>query len=35
MSLDLDHRASTRTPAGFAHRALQLLDFIRAYLARA
>jgi hypothetical protein len=32
--LDLSHRASGRTLAGFAHRARQLLDFIRVYLAR-
>jgi glycosyltransferase involved in cell wall biosynthesis len=33
--LDLTHRATTRTPAGFLHRARQLLDFLRAYRARA
>lgn len=32
--LDLEHRASGRTLAGFAHRGAQLLDFARAYLAR-
>lgn len=32
--LDLSHRASDRSPAGFAHRARQLADFVRAYLAR-
>jgi glycosyltransferase involved in cell wall biosynthesis len=32
--LDLDHRASGRTPAGFAHRAVQLRDFVAVYLAR-
>jgi glucosyl-3-phosphoglycerate synthase len=34
MELDLHHRASGRTPAGFAHRARQLVDFVRAYRAR-
>jgi glycosyltransferase involved in cell wall biosynthesis len=34
IELDLSHRASGRTPAGFAHRGGQLLDFVRAYLAR-
>jgi glycosyltransferase involved in cell wall biosynthesis len=32
--LDLSHRATGRSFAGFAHRARQLLDFIRAYRAR-
>ncbi|HVY79197.1 MAG TPA: glycosyltransferase [Solirubrobacterales bacterium] len=32
--LDLTHRATGRTPAGFAHRARQLLDFARAFRAR-
>jgi len=32
--LDLEHRATGRTPAGFLHRAAQLRDFLRAYLAR-
>jgi glycosyltransferase involved in cell wall biosynthesis len=32
--LDLTHRASGRTPAGFAHRARQLVDFVRVFLAR-
>jgi len=32
--LDLFHRATGRTPAGFAHRAHQLLDFVRVYFAR-
>jgi glycosyltransferase involved in cell wall biosynthesis len=32
--LDLEHRATGRDPRGFAHRARQLLDFTRAYLAR-
>jgi glycosyltransferase involved in cell wall biosynthesis len=35
LELDLAHRATGRTLAGFAHRARQLLDFVRAYLARA
>jgi glycosyltransferase involved in cell wall biosynthesis len=34
LELDLEHRATGRTPAGFAHRARQLLDFLRAYIAR-
>lgn len=33
--LDLSHRATGRTLAGFAHRARQLLDFLRAWRARA
>ena len=33
--LDLEHRATGRSIAGFAHRGRQLLDFIRAYRARA
>jgi glycosyltransferase involved in cell wall biosynthesis len=32
--LDLEHRATTRSPAGFMHRGRQLADFVRAYLAR-
>ena len=32
--LDLAHRATGRTLGGFAHRARQLLDFLRAYRAR-
>ena len=32
--LDLTHRATGRNLAGFAHRARQLLDFVRAYRAR-
>jgi glycosyltransferase involved in cell wall biosynthesis len=32
--LDLSHRASGRSLAGFAHRARQLADFVRVYLAR-
>jgi glycosyltransferase involved in cell wall biosynthesis len=34
VELDLSHRPTRRTPAGFAHRARQLLDFVRAYRAR-
>jgi glycosyltransferase involved in cell wall biosynthesis len=34
IELDLSHRASGRTLAGFAHRTGQLADFVRAYLAR-
>ncbi len=34
VELDLSHRASGRTAAGFAHRARQLADFARVYLAR-
>jgi glycosyltransferase involved in cell wall biosynthesis len=33
--LDLSHRATGRSLAGFAHRGRQLLDFARAYAARA
>jgi hypothetical protein len=32
--LDLSHRATGRSFAGFAHRARQLADFSRAYAAR-
>ncbi len=32
--LDLSHRATARTLAGFMHRGRQLLDFLRAYAAR-
>jgi glycosyltransferase involved in cell wall biosynthesis len=32
--LDLEHRATGRTPRGFAHRARQLLDIARAYRSR-
>jgi glycosyltransferase involved in cell wall biosynthesis len=32
--LDLEHRASGRTVAGFAHRAVQLRDFLRVFAAR-
>jgi glycosyltransferase involved in cell wall biosynthesis len=34
IELELTHRTGGRTPAGFAHRARQLWDFARAYLAR-
>ncbi len=34
IELDLSHRASGRTVAGFAHRARQLADFMRAYRTR-
>ena len=34
IELELEHRATGRTPAGFAHRGRQLLDIARAYLAR-
>jgi glycosyltransferase involved in cell wall biosynthesis len=34
IELDLEHRATGRTLAGFAHRARQLLDFARVYVAR-
>jgi glycosyltransferase involved in cell wall biosynthesis len=32
--LDLEHRATGRNVRGFAHRALQLRDFVRAFLVR-
>jgi glycosyltransferase involved in cell wall biosynthesis len=32
--LDLEHRATGRTLAGFTHRARQLLDFARVYISR-
>jgi hypothetical protein len=32
--LNLSHRATGRTLAGFTHRGMQLLDFLRAYRAR-
>jgi glycosyltransferase involved in cell wall biosynthesis len=32
--LDLEHRATSRNPAGFLHRARQLRDFVRVYLSR-
>jgi glycosyltransferase involved in cell wall biosynthesis len=34
IELDLEHRATGRTPAGFVHRGRQLLDFVRVYFAR-
>ncbi len=34
VELDLSHRATRRTPTGFAHRARQLADSVRAYRAR-
>ncbi len=34
LELELSHRASGRTPAGFAHRARQLADCVRAYASR-
>jgi Glycosyl transferase family 2 len=34
VDLPLVHRATGRTPAGFAHRGRQLLDFVRVYFAR-
>jgi len=34
VELDLTHRASGRTLAGFAHRARQLVDFVLVFLAR-
>jgi glycosyltransferase involved in cell wall biosynthesis len=34
VELDLEHRATRRTPRGFAHRARQLYDCARAYRAR-
>ncbi len=34
VELDLSHRATGRTPAGFAHRGRQLVDFVRVYIAR-
>ena len=34
VELDLVHRATGRTPAGFVHRGRQLIDFVRVYLAR-
>jgi glycosyltransferase involved in cell wall biosynthesis len=34
IELDLEHRATGRTAAGFAHRARQLLDFARVYVNR-
>jgi glycosyltransferase involved in cell wall biosynthesis len=34
IQLDLDHRATGKTFAGFVHRGGQLLDFVRVYMAR-
>jgi glycosyltransferase involved in cell wall biosynthesis len=34
VEIDLEHRATTRSVGGFAHRARQLLHFVRAYLSR-
>lgn len=34
IELDLSHRTSGRTCAGFVHRARQLVDFVRVYLSR-
>jgi glycosyltransferase involved in cell wall biosynthesis len=34
LRLDLSHRATGRSPGGFAHRARQLADFARVYLSR-
>jgi hypothetical protein len=34
LELDLEHRASGRTPAGFLHRGRQLVDFARVYRSR-
>lgn len=34
VELELEHRAGGRTPAGFAHRARQLVDFVRVYRGR-
>jgi hypothetical protein len=34
LELDLSHRATGRTFAGFAHRGRQLADFVRVYIAR-
>jgi glycosyltransferase involved in cell wall biosynthesis len=34
LDLDLEHRATGRTPGGFVHRARQLRDIVRAYIAR-
>jgi glycosyltransferase involved in cell wall biosynthesis len=34
VELDLEHRATGRTPAGFAHRARQLRDIVRVYGSR-
>jgi hypothetical protein len=34
VDLDLEHRATGKTAAGFAHRFRQLLDIVRVYAAR-
>jgi len=34
IELDLAHRATGRTPAGFVHRGRQLADFARVYMQR-
>jgi len=34
IQLDLEHRATGRTLPGFTHRARQLIDFVRVYVAR-
>jgi glycosyltransferase involved in cell wall biosynthesis len=34
VELELSHRATGRTPAGFVHRGRQLVDFVRAYAGR-
>jgi glycosyltransferase involved in cell wall biosynthesis len=34
IEIDLEHRATGRTPAGFLHRGRQLADFVRVYAAR-
>jgi len=34
VELDLEHRATGRTAAGFAHRGRQLIDIARVYLSR-
>jgi hypothetical protein len=34
VELDLEHRATGRTPGGFLHRGRQLRDILRAYLSR-
>jgi glycosyltransferase involved in cell wall biosynthesis len=34
VELDLEHRATGRTPGGFVHRARQLRDFARVYVSR-
>jgi hypothetical protein len=34
VELDLEHRATGRTPGGFLHRGKQLRDIVRAYASR-